>query len=60
MDLEIRNPIYNRSGGINCEINHPDLGWIPFTALPDDPEEYGRDIFQALIGVALPYQETET
>lgn len=60
MNLDYRNPRSNQYGGIDCEINHPDLGWIPFTAMPDDPEEYGRDIFQALIGVALPYQETET
>lgn len=26
-------------------IEHPDLGIIPFTASPDDPEDYGRELF---------------
>jgi hypothetical protein len=39
--MEIRNPIYNVFGTIDCEINHPDYGWIPFTASPDDrPDIY--------------------
>lgn len=34
---------------INCEINHPDYGWIPFTASPSDPEEHGRNIHAACL-----------
>lgn len=34
---------------INCEINHPDYGWIPFTASPNDPEEHGRNIYAACL-----------
>lgn len=30
--MEIRNPIYIANGGIDCEINHPVYGWIPYTA----------------------------
>lgn len=30
---------------INCEVEHPDYGWIPFTASPNDPERHGRNIF---------------
>lgn len=44
--MEFRNPTYNHLGTIDCEINHPTLGWIPFTADPDDPEQLGRDIFE--------------
>lgn len=39
--MEIRNPVWNASGGIDCEVDHPQLGWIPFTARPDDPEGSG-------------------
>lgn len=46
--MEYRNPRYNRWGSIDVEINHPDSGWIPFTASPDDPERYGRDIYEQL------------
>ena len=42
--MEIRNPSYNAFGTIDCEINHPKLGWIPFTASPGDVEEFGREI----------------
>jgi hypothetical protein len=30
---------------IDCEIEHPIFGVIPFTASPDDVEEHGREIF---------------
>ena len=43
--MEFRNPRYNQDGvTVDCEVNHPVYGWIPFTANPDDPEEHGRII----------------
>lgn len=45
MEFDIRNTIHNLSGGIDCEIKHPELGWIPFTAHPDDPEDYGVKLY---------------
>lgn len=43
----IRNAHRNADGvGIDCEVNHPVFGWIPFTARPDDPEDYGRAIYE--------------
>ena len=47
--MDIRNPIYNADGSIDCEIFHPDYKWIPFTASPDDIEQHGRDIYQAAL-----------
>lgn len=47
--MEIRNPRYNIHGTVDCEINHPVFGWIPFTASPNDPEEHGRAIYQEVI-----------
>jgi hypothetical protein len=46
--METRNPVLNENGTIDCEINHPHLGWIPFTASPDDVEEHGRAIHALL------------
>lgn len=43
--MKIRNPKYTATGRIDCEINHPEFGWLPFTASPDDPEAHGREIF---------------
>lgn len=34
--MQWRNPKYNAFGSIDCEINHPVFGWIPFTANADD------------------------
>lgn len=46
-DLEVRNASYANAEGtaINVELNHPRLGWIPFTASENDVEEHGRVIF---------------
>jgi len=43
--MNYKNPIYTENGAIDCEIEHPDYGWIPFTASPDDCEEHGRELF---------------
>ena len=56
----VRSPVYNAVGGIDCEINHPAMGWIPFTASPDDPEPHGRAVYaQALAMGPAPYVEPE-
>src|SRR5690554_927741 len=59
----IRNPIYNAAGTIDCELDHPVHGWIPFTADPDDPDEGGRVLYQLLddgqFGEIAPYVEPE-
>ena len=56
--MEYRNPKYNHDGSIDCEINHPQFGWIPFTARADDCEEHGRIIFAEIEknGEILEYQ----
>lgn len=35
-NLEYRNAHFIHNGWIDCEINHPTYGWIPFTCNPDD------------------------
>lgn len=47
--MNYRNPIYTADGRINCEIEHPALGWIPFTASPEDPEDHGRHLFAEIV-----------
>lgn len=55
--MEYRNATYNRHGTIDCEINHPHFGWIPFTASPNDVEEIGRQIYVELAkGEVAPYE----
>lgn len=47
--MEVRSIRYNNSGCIDCEINHKDYGWIPFTASPDDTEKFGADLYSKLV-----------
>jgi hypothetical protein len=53
--MENRNPIFIEDGRINCEIEHPQYGWIPFTCDPNDVEPLGRELFSKLKGSAAPY-----
>lgn len=36
--MNYRNAKYTESGAIDCEIEHPDYGWIPTTLSADDDE----------------------
>ena len=49
MDISFRNPIFTADNRIDCEIDHPIYGWIPFTADPNDPEQHGREIYAAAL-----------
>lgn len=59
----IRNPIYNAAGTIDCELDHPVYGWIPFTASPDDPDDGGRHAYELIMsgkfGEIAAYVEPE-
>jgi len=36
---EARNAVYiDADGNIDCEINHPEFGWIPYTLRDDDTD----------------------
>lgn len=43
--MNYRNVQFNHLGTIDCELEHPDYGWIPFTANPEDVEQLGRDLY---------------
>ena len=34
--MNYRNPKFLENGWIDCEIEHPQYGWIPFTCDPND------------------------
>jgi hypothetical protein len=55
--MNYRNPIFNFDQTVNCEINHPIYGWIPFTASPDDVEAHGRELYAEILeaGDIAPY-----
>jgi hypothetical protein len=54
--MDIRKPVFTAENRIDCEINHPDYGWVPFTADPNDVEKSGREIYKiALAMKPAPY-----
>jgi len=55
--MESRNPVFTASNAIDCEINHLEFGWIPFTASADDVEMIGRELFARHKDNAAPYVE---
>jgi hypothetical protein len=50
--MDIRNPIYTKDGQIDCEINHPIYGWVPFTADQNDIEDHGRKIYNKALAMS--------
>jgi hypothetical protein len=48
--MEYRNPVRTSGVAIDCEINHPVYGWIPFTA---DPNDSGAEFDVAPLYAAL-------
>ena len=55
--MNYRNAKYNGFGTIDCEIEHPVHGWIPFTADPNDVEPLGAEVFNAAKDSASAYVE---
>lgn len=57
MTISIRNPVFSRAdqSSIDVDYEHPDYGWIPFTARQDDVEQIGRDIYAQAFPAASPY-----
>lgn len=57
--MDYRDEKFVSATAITMEINHPVLGWIPFTAAQDDVEVHGRDLFAAASATATPYVAPE-
>lgn len=52
MDISVRNPAWGNAeqSVINCECIFPWLGneWVPFSAMGNDSELHGKEIFDAI------------
>lgn len=56
--IEFRDAVWISEAIINVWIKHEILGWIPFAAMPDDPEAFGRNVF-AYVSHQIPPLTTE-
>jgi hypothetical protein len=55
--MKFRNPVFTAEHFINCEIEHPEYGWIPFTC---DPHDTGAEfdtaaLYAEMEPLAAPY-----
>lgn len=62
--FECKKPQFtNDQSIIDIDWNHPEYGWIPFSATSDDVDVHGRAIYQAAIagayGEIAPFIQTE-
>lgn len=55
--MKFRNATHNENNSIDCEVL-VDNEWIPFTASPDDPEEFGRVLFSGIESTLPPKEES--
>ena len=48
-------------GVIDCEIEHPEYGWVPFSASQNDKEQHSRDLYTQIVsdGQISPYVEPD-
>lgn len=46
--VDFRNVVALDADHFDCEINHPQFGWIPFTADRNDVEPHGREVWAAI------------
>lgn len=56
--MNYRNAKYLKNGWIDCEIEHPKYGWIPFTCNPDDTSAAfdAKELFDRMVkGTVSPY-----
>jgi len=51
--ISIRSPKYATADSrcVDCEINHPEYGWVPFTCDPDDVMPYSKDIYDRAVSL---------
>lgn len=53
--MNIRNAKYLSGGRINCEVEHPKYGWVPFTSMPTGETQHIYDrIINGEAGVIAP------
>lgn len=58
---EVRNGVYKENGLIDCEINHPEYGWIPYTINDDDTDTtIDNTVLKTLLGSNIaPFDQAE-
>lgn len=48
--VNIQNPKFSSETDIDCEVEHPELGWIPFTLGASDTSDFSNEVREALKG----------
>lgn len=58
---QVRNGVHKENGLIDCEINHPEYGWIPYTINDDDTDTtIDNTVLKTLLGSNIaPFDQAE-
>lgn len=46
--MQYKNARWNELGSIDCDLEHPIHGWIPFTASQIDVSPFGKLLFDEI------------
>lgn len=61
--MKAKNPKFTRHGDIDLEVEHPEYGWIPFTASSRDTSKVGMELFlkasEGEFGEITPYDKED-
>lgn len=57
--MEFSNPVFNAVGTIDCDINHPDFGWIPYTCSDVENPEFYAELLAAGPAAYVPQDPAE-
>jgi hypothetical protein len=53
--MEYRKPKLTKDDAVDCEINHPVYGWVPYTAVDDPNDPLMREVYKKARKTAEPY-----
>ncbi|QPC87145.1 DUF4376 domain-containing protein [Mesorhizobium sp. NBSH29] len=48
LPVEYRNATHSRDGMVDCEVNHPEYGWLPYSASAADETDFGKRVWDAI------------
>lgn len=58
--MEVLNHRAVPGGMVDCTVEHPELGTIPYTASPSATDEFGRDVWASILAEGLPTVDGDT
>ncbi len=58
--MEVSNLKQAAGGAVDCMVEHPELGMIPYTASPSATDEFGQEVWGAIVAEGVPTIEADS